>query len=85
MNLSNILKFLIPLLIQGVAIAEKEYKDTPDSGSAKKQLVTDIANTAINTIQTVATGGAKDTWNILALPVSNMIDATATLLFPKRK
>lgn len=85
MNISAILKFLLPLVINGVVIAEKEYKDDPKSGSKKKQLVTDIAQTAISTIHSTVTGGAKETWDVLDTPLSNIIDATAQLLFPVKK
>jgi hypothetical protein len=82
MNFLQILKTLVPLVVFGVQIAEKEYKNDPKSGSAKKQLVTDLTSAVLYTVNNSVTGGAKDTWNNLSLPISTLIDVSAGLLFP---
>jgi hypothetical protein len=84
MNFLQILKSLIPLVVFGVQIAEKEYKDDPKAGSAKKQFVLDLTQSVLYTVNNSVTGGAKDTWNNITTPISTLIDVSAGLLFPNK-
>jgi hypothetical protein len=83
MNLLNILKFAGPLVMQAIALAEKDFSETPKSGAQKKAAVVDVAKTIITDLENFSTGGMHNTWTILSTPISNLIDAGAALLFGK--
>lgn len=55
----------------------------PGSGATKKQVVTNAAKTVVDAVGALSTGGQKQTWEKISEPVSNIIDNTAAILFPK--
>jgi len=52
-------------------------------GKVKKELVMVGAKTFVHNMQDVSTGGQKEFWTRNEAPLSKVIDATATMLFPK--
>ncbi len=82
MNWVMLLLQLIPTIIKLVSFAEGAFKDTPQSGDAKKTLVLGVARTFVDGITAVSTGGQKESWTLLAGPISMVIDLAVSLLFP---
>ena len=80
--MSELLLKLLPFIFSAVNIAEKIISK-PKTGEEKKALVMQSTETALTALNNFSTGGQKETWNVLSEPVSNLIDASATLLFKK--
>ena len=55
----------------------------PQSGVEKKAIVMDATRAIVTGIQSVSTGGQAETWELIAAPISGIIDNVATMLFPK--
>ena len=55
----------------------------PKSGAVKKKVVTDVAKTVVEAVEDSSTGGQKNTWGRIKDPVSNIIDNSVDILFPK--
>lgn len=77
-NLS-LLIHLLPVIISLMGTAEKAMT----KGADKKALVMESTKAIITGLQTVSTGGQKETWDRIAIPVSDIIDNISTIVFPK--
>lgn len=72
---------IVPFVVKLIGTAEKAFSDVPKSGETKKALVMDAAETIVDTMETVSTGGQKETWQKLSEPISELVDASCDMLF----
>lgn len=83
MNIVLILIKLIPTILSMVSLAERLYTDKPKSGAEKKSFVLSAVEALMGGASAVFTGGAADTWARIKEPVGTIIDAAATVAFPR--
>lgn len=74
---------LIPTILSLVTLAEKLFIEKPQSGAEKKSFVMAVLETLSGGASSVLTGGAADTWTKIKDPISMIIDAAATIAFPR--
>lgn len=68
---------LLPFVIQAIGLVESLFG--PGTGPKKKQAVLDMSKTVVTAMQTVSTGGQKETWDNIAEPVGKMVDAAVAI------
>lgn len=72
---------LVPFILQMMVLSERLFIGKPQSGAEKKAVVMGTAQAVVGAMQTVSTGGQKETWDQLADPVSQLIDSACTVVF----
>ena len=81
MQILAIIAQVLPALLELMGFAEK-YFNSPKSGPDKKAFVLGGVQAVVAGMQTVSTGGQKETWDAVAKVASPLIDAAANLAFP---
>jgi len=82
MQILTLLTTLLPSILGLMGIAERAFSSVPKSGQQKKDLVMAAAQTIIGGVQSVSTGGQAATWQAIAAPISQIIDAASSIAFP---
>lgn len=83
MNWVQLLLQILPFVFRLIPIAEKAFADVPKSGAEKKAMVMGATSVAVDALATISTGGQKETWDRIAKPVSGIVDAACTIMFPQ--
>ena len=81
MTILPLLGLILPAFVNA---AEMLFSQRPKSGTEKKEAVTEAAKAGIEVLLAASKGGQKHTWERIAPKVSEMIDDTASLLFPSQ-
>ena len=71
--------------IKLIPIAEEIFKDEPKSGVKKKALVESGVKTAIDVVEAMSTGGQKETWAKIKIPLSLAVDAACAAIYAKEE
>ena len=77
-----IIMALLPFVTRLIGLAENIFTGVKQ-GKVKKQLVMDATSTIVGGIASVSTGGQKETWSIIAEPISSLVDTLVPVMFPK--
>lgn len=75
------LPVLMQLLPSLIALVEKLLG--PKTGEVKKELVMEAAGLAMTAIGSLSTGGQAQTWQQIKPLVSQIVDASVAIAFPK--
>lgn len=74
----NIFKALTKI----VPFVESWFSNEPKSGKYKKKLAMESLKSVIKAGDSIATGGAKDTWSKIEQHAPDLIDMTAKMMYP---
>ena len=67
-----------------IHFAESWFSDS-NTGAEKKELVMRGAKQLVETAEAVTTGGAKNTWSKIEKVLPDVVDKTASILYPPNK
>lgn len=70
---------IVSMILGLMGQAQKIYEGVKGKGAVKKTAVTQFAQTVVEDMAAVSTGGQKETWTTIAPAVSTLIDAAATI------
>ena len=65
-----------------VPFVESWFSDSPKSGKDKKKLAMESFKSIVKASDSIATGGAKDTWSKIEQHAPKLIDMTAKMMYP---
>ena len=82
MTMLGIISLVEGAIPQLVKLAEGLFHWKSESGAEKKQFVTGSLKGVVDQIDQNSQGGQKSTWDKLAPVVSDIIDETASVIFP---